>query len=267
MDWHVSMYSGSFGLVTNTAIAAANDDIIQIDQGSNFIMTDPYNLLLSAPMGTTLTRARFQSPSLIRFGSNHLYIHDRNATPGDLPQPTDYRDRPFELPVDEPIQLQVTTDAAGPARVEIPLVFAAPTWDKTIPYGEGQLISRATVTPTAGAAGLWGPLANLTFEQTLMVGTYAVIGAEAVAASGVAFRLFFPDSQLTYGKILRPGWLCRTAIGNRPTGMFDGQMGEWGRFYTFSPPTIQFFGAVAATPFDVWLHLIRLGTSKSLLRR
>lgn len=261
---HLVVYSESLAQVTDSDIDAAADGILT-RRNTHLIVTEPYNLLAAYGTGTTLTRARFASPALTQKGSNHLWPLERSATITDDPAFMDFRDRPLVLPRNEEIQIEATTDAIGPARVEFALWLGTPEWTRNIPVGLDRQIARATVVIAAGAEGAWGLLAEPVFEQDLFNGVWAVVGAQLVAANAVAFRLRFPDAPNVRGKQHRPGALVTNALGDKPIDLSFGGLGEWGRFHTFTPPEVQVFGDAAGGTYELRLDLVYLGQDQSLL--
>lgn len=263
-NFHLSVYSASLGLVTDSDVTAALDEILT-RRNSHLIFTEPYELLAAYGTGTTLTRARFGNASLNQIGNPHIWPLERLATIGDNPVFMDFRNQPLVLPQNEELTILATTDAAGPARVEIPLWIGASQWNRNIPGYRDRLRTRATAVVAAGAEGAWTALSELVFERDLINGVYSVIGANVVAANAVAFRLQFPDQRPVNGRQHRPGSLVQNALGDEPCKLCFGEMGEWGRFHTFTPPALQVFGDAAGGTYEVRLDLLYLGTSESAL--
>ncbi|MBL8685325.1 MAG: hypothetical protein JNK05_39465 [Myxococcales bacterium] len=99
--------------------------------------------------------------------------------------------------------------------------------------------------------------AAFTFEDTLAAGTYAVIGLELQGAGVLSARLTF-DNQ-----VLRPGTIGTEAAGQRTADVFyDGSLGEWGRFESYSPPRLEMFAVTSATVinFTGALQVVYLGS-------
>lgn len=266
MNFHTIAYSESLAQLTNTDVNAASDDVLQL-RNSHIILSEPFNLLAAHTHGTTLDRLRFGNVALTYRGSNHIWPINQAAVPPSRPRLYDLRSMPLALPTNEEITLEATTNAAGPANTGAILWLAKPNWTMNIPRGLTWLQSRATATIVAGSATTWGALATLVFERDLYNGVYAVVGAHAVLATGIAFRLFFPSQPLAGGRQLRPGGLVQAAIGNFPWEAQCRGLGEWGRFHTFEVPSVQLFGDAAGGTLDVRLDLVYLGADENLLHQ
>jgi hypothetical protein len=263
MKWHTAMYSEAAVNGTNVDIDAALDEIFT-RRNSHLIFTQPVNLLAVHAMGSTLVRARFGNAALIQKGTNHIWPVERSATVVDLPQFYDLRDNPLILPRNEELTIEATTDGAG-GQQWFMLHLADPSWTRNQPVGRDRLITRATAVISAGTENTWTALSEITFERDLLNGVYAVVGAWLTAANAVAFRLRFPDQPQVGGRQFRPGGLVQDAIGNSPHPSMHNDMGEWGRFHTFTPPEVQVFADAAGGTYDLRLDLKYLGESPDLL--
>lgn len=261
---HLSVYSASFGSVTDSDTTAALDEIIT-RRNNHLIFTEAYDLLAAYGTGTTLTRARFGNASLNQVGNPHIWPLERSATITDNPALMDLRETPLALPQNEELTILSTTDAVGPARAEIPIWLGAAGFSRNLPAYRDRLRTRATAVVAAGAEGGWSSLAELVFERDLINGVYSVIGATVVAANAVAFRLQFPDQKPVNGRQHRPGSLVMNALGDEPCRLSFGAFGEWGRFHTFTPPNLQVFGDAAGGTYEVRLDLLYLGPQESAL--
>lgn len=261
---HLVMYSASLGLVTDSDVTAAADDIIT-RRNNHLIFTEPYELIGAWGSGTTLTRARLGNARLNQIGQPHLWPLERVAAPADSPIIQDFRENPVVLPQNEELTILATTDAAGPARTEFALWLAAPGWNRNLPGYRERLRVRGTFTPAVGAVGTWGLTNEIAFERDLLNGVYSVIGAYVFNAAGVAFRLQFPDQQRINNRQHRAGSLLTLALGDEPCAFATEAFGEWGRFHTFTPPSVQIFGLTGAVATEVRLDLLYLGESESLL--
>lgn len=265
MYHHFSAYSASLGNVTNTDVAAASDDVMQ-RRNSHLIFSEQFNLLAAYGASTTLTRARFGNVSLTVRGTNHIWPLDRTDTIQRYPAIMDSRDMPMELPLNEELTIEASTDAVGPVIANFGLWLGKPQWNRNLPRGLAQFTTRATSVVAAGSASSWTALSTLVFERDLYNGVYAVVGAVVVAANAIAFRLFFPSQPQIEGRQLRPGGLVMNTVGLAP---WPGQhlgLGEWGRFHTFEPPMLQVFEDTAGGTYEVRLDLVYLGGDQSLLR-
>ena len=98
-------------------------------------------------------------------------------------------------------------------------------------------------------------------------GVYAVVGCWVVAANALAFRLRFPAQPGVGGKQFRPGGLVQDAANLQPHPMFNGGLGEWGRFHTFELPQIQVLADAAGGTYEIRMALLYLGKDEMLLQR
>lgn len=264
MRLHTVAYSESLGAVTNSDVNAANDDVLGT-RNSHLILTEPYDVLAVYGSSSTLTRARFGNATLQQKAIPHLWPLGRSDTIPSRPPIMDRRHMPIMLPQDEEITIEATTDAAGPVIANFIMWLAAEGWSQNIPRGLDRFTVRATAVIVAGAASQWTALANLVMERDLIQGSYAVVGAEVVAANAIAYRIRFPDQVAVNNKQLRPGGLVQNALGDIPWEAQSGQLGEWGRFHTFTLPQLQVFDDTAGGTYEVRLDLVYLGSTREAL--
>jgi hypothetical protein len=262
MYFHTAAYVESLTTPTNADTDAVSDDVIQ-RRNNHLIFSEPFNLIASASFGVNITRQRFGNIALSFRGQNHLYPLNNAATFPSPPRVFDRRDDPLRMPLNEELTIETTGTDVGAQSMGAVLFFSKPNWSMQLPRGLERLTTRATATTTGGTATSWGNLTTLTFERELYNGVYAVVGAHAQIAAGIAFRLFFPSQPLAEGRQLRPGGLITAAITDFPWPAQHYGLGEWGRFQTFEPPSIQVLGAAGAT--EVRLDLIYLGSDERLL--
>jgi hypothetical protein len=123
-----------------------------------------------------------------------------------------------------------------------------------------------TVTPTIN---VWSGPQIVTFSQSLRGGVYAIVGATLQGTNAAAFRIIFPRYRLYHGRKLRPGLPVQTAIGDTLSNQiypWQLQLGEWGRWHTFEPPTVEVLGTTAAgTTYQGFWWLVFLGEDVSQL--
>lgn len=266
MYFHTLAYSASLAAGPNLDTAAVADEVVGV-RNSHFILTNPMNMIAALPVGALLTRARFGNAALSQLGINHLWPLEVSATIPDLPQLIDYRDEPFALPQNEEITIESSNSAAGPTQSSAIMWWAAPEWNRNFPAYLDRLMVRATATVVAGTETTWTALANITFERDLLNGVYAVVGCWVVAANALAFRLRFPAQPSVGGKQFRPGGLVQDAANLQPHPMFNGGLGEWGRFHTFELPQVQVLADAAGGTYEMRMALLYLGKDEMLLQR
>lgn len=264
MPFHLAMYSESLGQVTDSDTDAAADDVFERTGNTRLRFSQPMQIIAAWASGTTLTRMNFANSSLTIRGRPNIWPIDRSATPADPPNVMDLRAHPIKLPLHEELQVNSTTDAVGPARVELALWLTPRPWQPKPVTGERVGVCRATSTTTGGGAGAWSNAIALAFDRELFTGVYAVVGGAVFIAAAQAFRIRFPVTPEIQGKQYRPGGLTQNALDTNPNRMQLSELGEWGRFHTSELPSLQTFGAAGAS--EVRLDLMYLGDDFSLLR-
>lgn len=259
--FHAMAYEEDLGTVVNSDLDAVNDQIF-MRRNDHFLFTEPYMMLANAYLAPSALRARTNIPHLNAYNRHHIFPIQRSATVVSDPNIQDLRKAPLDIPLNEELAWEVETDgpAMGTESSKVVMLIGAPHWTKEIPPA----IQRITVRATAAAAGTivaWGADGALTFpDQALRGGVYSLIGCQCFDAGSVAFRFIFPRQKFSQGRQLRPGGLCLEAINNIPWYPLDDGMGEWGRFHTFEPPTVQVFAnATAASVQELHLTLLYLG--------
>lgn len=247
--FHTLAYTLATGAaVVDADMTAATDPEIS-QRNSHYILTEPYQLLAAMVLGATVTRANIQVPTfnaITRFN-----IHPINAalTVASPPRVDNWTAYPPDLPTNEEITVKVTDTANEQATVL--LWIGTKDWNRNIPRGMPPVpIFECRVTAAVTTiANAWSGLGQLTFEQSLRGGTYAVVGAEWILATIIAVRMVFPRTKMYMGRKLRPGVIATQAIGNIPmlTGEYGPMFwGEHGRFSTFEPPQVEAWSTAAA---------------------
>ncbi len=255
---------------TNTDFSAATDpDFSQ--RNSHYIFTEPYRVLGVAVIGVSVTRGRFQAPAWNAIGEFAIVNANRALQPPSNPQWDWYIARQPQIPLNEEFQVQVSNNLGAATEIEnVVLQLLTDDWSANIPPGRLLLAVRVsfTVTPVLNA---WSGPQILTFSQGLRGGVYAVVGGILQGTNSVAWRMIFPRYRLYHGRKLRPGGLIQTAIGDVVSNQLDPWVlayGEWGRFHTFEPPTIEVFGTAAVgTTYQGFLFLVYLGEDVSQLNQ
>lgn len=92
---------------------------------------------------------------------------------------------------------------------------------------------RATYASLTPIEGEWVNM-SLTWDETLPVGRYQIVGASIWHQSGLLFRMIF------VGQANRPGGLTGGGVGAiEPDWQRLGNMGVWGEFHTSNPPQVE----------------------------
>lgn len=180
-------------------------------------------------------QAQVQSPSLrilANLDVEPIVLADVFGSP---PESLFHPQRAIPLTAAEALNFYVNSNPAA-AEQHYGLVFLAdgPQTPVTGPF----FSIRATAT-VAQALAAWTN-GNLTFAQTLPVGTYDIIGMRARSTDGIAARLVFPE------QIARPGVPCVNAIADLdPQSFRYGHAGVFGSFPSTNPPTVDVIGGAA----------------------
>jgi len=155
---------------------------------------------------------------------------------------------PVPLDPFESLELQCNTDNAGAAQH---WGFALLSDGSQSPVN-GRIYTVRATAAVALTVNTWQNGA-LTFDQTLPVGRYQVVGMRARGTNLVAARLVF------VGGINRPGVFAVNAIGDHdPIKFRHGGFGVFGEFHTNTPPTVDCAG-VTDTAQQFLFDLIRVG--------
>lgn len=208
------------------------------------------NLVAKAGLSaaTTLTSARLESPSLARMFYPEIEPLINAVVFADPPQVHVSRENVMPLLGDESLRFAINSDNTG-AAVEYGLVWFS---DGAISEAKGSIFPVRATAAIALAAGQWVN-GQLTFDQTLPVGSYDVVGMRARGTNLVCARLQF------IGLAHRPGVPAVNAIGDLDAKYFrDGKMGNFGRFHSTTPPSIDCLG-VTDTAQEIILDLIKVG--------
>jgi hypothetical protein len=257
MGWTALPYFiATGGSVVDLDMTAANDDIFST-RNNHLILTNRYLLRGVFGMGANITRLNLQIPVYNAVGRFNIWpLNLSSANILSPPRVAWLDDAAPELPQKEEITFKVT-DTASENAYAIPFLFT-PGHNRNIPANQLIIPTRWTFTPTQ-VANQWSAAVALTAEQSLRGGVYSVLGAQAVNAGGIAFRLHFPRARMYLGQYLRPAWLCQQAIGDLEELKIQLSpmiFGEWGRFQTFEQPQISVYSAgtaSAASELRLWL--------------
>lgn len=251
------------GASVDLDMTALTDQDFSIRNG-HYIFTEQYQLLAHSLHGVTVTRGNVQVPHWNAIGRLNIWPVNRLLLIPSPPQVAWLRQAPPWIPQNEEYTVKVTT--TGAAEQDTYMMWVATNaFNANIPANQLIIPVRFTAAPTL-VANAWSAAVALTMEQSLRGGTYAVVGAQVQCPSGLAFRLIFPKYKLAYGnRKLRPGWITQQSLGDLEEATMQINpfvFGEWGRFFTFEQPQIEFNGSTAgAQTAEGRLWLAYLGES------
>lgn len=269
MNWHLAATSLNATAVTNNEamIAVADDGVLRV-VNSNFESTD--HLWIRAWFGhsASMTRQRLSSASFATPARPHLWPIHRSATIPSDPRALDLRRTPWAWPLNEELQVQHSNDLAmGNERANALLWLTPPGWSGGLPEfrkiranGLSELVVRATATIVV-TANAWSAAVELTLEEEIQAGWYALLNSHEFGASHIAHRFVFRNQRSGSKRLWRPGFLCQEAQGNQPDILQrEPPFGVLGYFANREPPAIQVMAlAAGATAVNLRLHLGYLG--------
>lgn len=245
-------------VLTNGTLAALTpvpDPTVTIN-GNLIYVPDKYNQIVNAFALTkgaqAFTHAQLQAPSLREtFYPDIAGLFLGAAATGER-QIDDYAQNPIQLKTNEGLEFYSDGGGNGTAAQDAyGLVWLSDGKLSTV--GGKVMRIRATAAATL-VAGTWVNSA-LTFDQTLPVGKYDVIGLRAVGANLVAARLqFIGASAVTRAGV--PGAASEQASGFPQFRM--GASGSFGSFDSVTPPSMEFLGDTDTSQV-VYLDLVKTG--------
>jgi len=244
--WYESVAPGG----ALTAIAAVPDETVY-SVGDDIRVPEGLNNIIGAAAlinDASADSAQIQSPSLRAMANIDIEPIVAAAVFGTPPEVLYHPQSPNPVAVAESLQFYVKSAPAA-AVEHYGLVHLA---DGPVQPVAGNIITVKATGAANLSAGQWVNTA-LTFDQTLPVGTYQVVGMRARGTNLVAARLVFKGGQW------RPGVAAVNAIGDRDLQSFRyGRCGVLGSFHTNTPPSVDCLG-VTDTSQDFLLDLIKTG--------
>ncbi len=197
--------------------------------------------------------ARLDAPSLLK--KTRQYISpvngnaDADAEPDSPPAVEDLRNNPLVLRPTEDLEAVVDSDTAAAAKQWVMLWFSDSQPQRPV----GDIFTVRATSAIALVADVWS-LVQLTFQDNLPAGKYAVVGLSAISAGLIAARYVFRG-----GVGWRPGCLGRDSDSDKEDPMFrKGGLGVWGEFDHVTPPAIECLSISADATQDFLLDLIQI---------
>jgi hypothetical protein len=219
-------------------------------------------------VGAHMENIRAQAPSLLplpypTFGPNNI------GTAGESPNRFwDFTAAPKPIRPTEEFDIYASQTSGG---AEVQAVFVnftdglitapPPLANGPTINGNGQLFTAHATGSTTLTANAWSQV-TLTLDFALPAGFYALVGARAVAAHALAFRVR-PITE----PLWRPGGAaCQTAdqldpVNQRFINPVTGRISPWGVWLTFfqnTLPYVDFWATAADTVEDVFFDLIKI---------
>lgn len=252
MTFHVFGYTQSQDSAVLVPTAGLLDQSLQVNGNDVIIPDDLTNIIGVYAVGPNATRVSLQSPSLRRMFNQEIEPLDIAAIATDQLLLNWFGDSPLIVDAGEPFEVWMAENNAAASRVTS-LLWIADTPPQPIVADIHSI--RVTATGTA-VANAWTNM-NLTFNDVLPSGTYALVGACMQSATIQGFRFVF--KQAGY----RPGAIGQATVGTRLNPVFrNGGLGIWGQFENLTPPSMDVLCNAGDTAFAGVLDLVQVASAR-----
>lgn len=245
----------SMALTTSTVaglVTPVVDNTVFISGNNLNIPATVSQLFASAPFGTVGTAAtsvQLQSPSLRETWFPNATPFQLNATLDTVPTVAEWFDNPIPLVVNEGLNVQSDASSAATAGQQGAIVWLSDGARQ--PVTKAKIFTMRATSAIIQVANSWVNGA-LTFNQTLPVGKYDVVGLRAEATGLLAARINFIGASA----ITRPGCPGNATARTQDTIAFRaGRLGVWGTFDSTTPPSMDVLG-VTGTSQVYYLDLV-----------
>ena len=227
------------------------------------------------PIGAHMCGVRMQSTSMLPFPYPTLTPVNRGSAFESPPRVWDFSQNPWPLKPTEEFDIFASQNE-GSSETEYcfvnycdgkPTPYPVALLQGPLAYASAQpgrfftVHASSSVTLTAGAWSLCQP----SFDQALPPGMYALVGASAFSATGLAFRMFPSQSpQWRPGGIMKQTYDALDPPNQRawqqgyPTAM---GWGVWLTFFQNVPPQVEIYATSADTAEEFWWDLIYISTA------
>ncbi len=247
MTFHTAaFFDATSSTVANTQIAAVPDNVLTIRNANLF--PDVNMRLLAAYIGATaIATGRLVTASWRTITPPSIIPPSATFLPGGNPSIADYRSSPLLIPGGQELSAE-GSDAAGTTVIAAVISIQ----ERPAPTPAGDIFTIRAVATATMVVGAWTN-APLTFGDTLPPGRYAIVGALAVSATCIGFRLRIP------GELFRPGGIGVATLGLVPPKFqTKGAMGNWGEFPNDTLPECELLCSAADTALTLFLDLIKV---------
>ena len=247
--WTLIGYTESQDSATLTGVAALADQHVRVSGDDITVPRALPTVIGSAALGTDITRAQLRSPSLRRVVNFEIMPIGRGAAePGSPPAVVVFPNNPIPIVGDESLNAFAAEDGVGATRSTVLVMLA----DGPVAPVGGEIFTVRVTGATTLTANAWTNGA-LTFDQTLPVGRYQIVGARQESTGLQAFRFVF------VGGLWRPGWLGTDAAADILTpGQRYGGWGAWGEFDQLTPPTVDWLSNSADAAETGEIDLVKI---------
>jgi hypothetical protein len=223
----------------NQNVAASVDNVITTSANNKYISPGKVQAIAAQALNDFLTRSRINAPSLRNEGLPEVFPLRVGTVPATNPDVAYWRDVGPTFQPNEEIGLEISCGASV-ALVASGALYIQDKRDPIPPGKRMRIFGTSTITLVANA---WAS-GNITLDQTLPYGTYAVIGMAAKLTNGFLARLIFPRTG-----VWRPGCPASPSTGQADFAQYflAGNLGLWGIFNSIAQPLVEVFGITAGS--------------------
>lgn len=249
MGYHLAAYQGSSHDVVGLDATPIQDDILTIQNG-HFLPNQDMLLFAMYAGGNILSYVTLNTPTTRQISVPRMLPISGTILPPTDPNVIDLRQNPLRLRAVEEIQMLNTL---GTNASNIPFVNLLCMGSNLDIVPRGDVLTLHGVSTTAAVSLAWTSI-NITFDNTLPAGLYAIVGAQVQSTNALAHRFIFKD------QFWRPGFLSINSFGNRTAfDYYRGGMGKLGEFTTVTYPIMQVLCNGADAAHDVTWEIVRIG--------
>lgn len=226
-----------------------SDDVLGV-ANNHFRSSGDLRIFAAFALGEQLDVARVVTPSLRQIAPTQIRPLTSAAAIGGDPNVAEWLRHPVVVPAAEENAVQAVHGAGTPKEARAVLwVARAPA-----PAPSGQVVTMRAWSFDATTANQWTDV-NLTWDDPLAQGTYAVVGSECVSANALAHRWKFGDDQS-----FRPGGITQPVHGDRTHVYFyrPGALGVWGTFGAAVMPRLQILSTATSASHWAFLQVVRI---------
>lgn len=234
--------------VTLTKIAGVSDTHVRVS-GDDVYIPD-YNQIIGVyAIGHGLGRVQLDSPSLRDFIKPDFFPVVNTTTTATTTSVCLKPRNPISLKTNEALNVSITGGKTGQKSK-----FSAFTLlsDGPISPVGGEIHTIRFTATNVSTAWSWQD-STITFDQTLPVGKYQVVGMKIYGSNLIFGRL------VPVGSFWRPGVPAQTSTSSDEIWDFrDGNFGVFCEFDQLTPPSLELFASAATNGIVGYLDLIKL---------
>lgn len=253
MPVHLAAYQVLTVANTMTNLAGLVDQVLTRSQTSNvYLLPTKMQCMAGVGMGATLSRLQMTSPTLRQVNILNFRPPIPALQPASNSQVMWYGDQPLMLPALEELQ-----PAALDTGAEV-VTFLLWLADTVMPVPPGQILKIRATSTTHAVANTW-TLLQMTLDNALPAGQYALVGSEHISATGIAHRWQIP------GQLLRPGVMSHQALSDIQDVRFaQRRLGTFGNFVQTALPQPEVLCTAADVTHELYLDIVPLNFNLSI---